>query len=347
MTQETLSKKNKTRTSSGMVFFVFIFILLTLLALAVTAFNYKQINDLTDIQNSNINVPNSSVREIKQLLTNDQGALQSQQTQAAELSKQLALVQQQIGDLTPQNKIDLRAQNRKLALHVKTMQHTLLQLYLQWAQTLLLTQQDPTLALQMLSQASDITQMTHEEAEHKNIMTAMQQVSKLPAIDTNATLLKLKGLNAALTSLRFTASTGVDSNPVSCVRVPSWWHRQLCKVQQLVTIHDDPTLSQGLLTNADRLNATRTIQMWLDSAADSAVRHDQGGYDLALQHVLADVSQWTEGDDNQKIFLRAVGRAVAQPVGYTPAQLKLSIDPIQKALQSITSTELSTAEVSS
>ncbi len=324
------------RASALVIFWIFFSFILATGGIVAGVFNYYQDAQINEQLETMITVPQASVIEIQQMLTSDQGQLAAQQIQISDLQKTVTTLQHQIITYQPENLAWLKRQNRAMHHQVGQLQALSMVMHLQLAQQLLLTQQNKNTILTELTQVSDMLQLTgRNPATAKALLQLSQQVAQLPVIDTTAALNGLQPLNTQLSGLHFISAVPVADNPGTRDQNRTWWQRQIDALKHLVVIHDNDTLSQHLLTQTDRINAIRTIQLWISAATTSAWQGNQEQYQLALQQAIHSVQQFTQGDAAQAQWLQAAQQLNNQAVGYSSSNIRACLPPLQALISAL------------
>ena len=329
MTSVPRNEKNRQSASSWLIFWIFLSFILGIVGLAAAIFNHYQDAQLSTQLETMVTVPQSSVVEIQQVLTDNQAQLVTQQSQIALLQKNLTSVQNTVNRYTPINVQWLNQNSAALHQQINQLQTVLVVMHLQLVQQLLLTQQDKATVLTELSHAVNILELMGNNPQATQAVSKVaQQVAQLPTINANGVLNGLQQLDTQLTTLTFQSTQLPVAQPDAQA---SWLQRLINHIKSLVVIHDNNALSQQLLTQTDRLNAVRTLKLWLQAASSSAWQHNQMQYQWAMDQLITTTLQFTDMTPAQVAWLEKAHQISTQAVGYSTN----SISPCVNALQTV------------
>lgn len=321
------------------LFWVFFSILFGLMAivLAVVCFQQQHQRDV-ELQ-SLIMVPASSVSAIEQVLTQNQAAIKHLQQQVVSVSQQEAMQEHDYQQWVTEQHNILRRQ----AVHLRILAAIL---NLRTAQGILLMQgsradasAQVTLALQSL------VPILAMDAHLHDVVVLNEHVNSLPTIDTPEVMLGLQQLTIQLSTLQFKPAVAAVAEQPSVAQargLTGLWQRSWQHLQGVIIIHRNDALSQALITQADRVDAIRHIQLLLTQAQMSAVQHNQVQYQALMAQVGDSVVQWTATNPAQAAWLQKSSALGMMPVGYSDSELM----PIMKEFQALQNT-LQAASVAS
>ena len=316
------------RHAVASLFWVFFSILFGLIAivLAVVCFQQQHQRDL-ELQ-SLIMVPASSVSAIEQVLTENQAAIKHLQQQVVSVTRQETVQEADYQRWVTEQHDILRRQ----AVHLRILAAVL---NVRTAQGILLMQGSQADASAQLTLAMQSLIPILAMDEHLQALVMLNaEVKHLPVLKTAAVMMGLQQLSIQLTTLQFKPAVEpvVAVHPVDQARgLAGLWQRSWQHLQSVVIIHRNDALSQALITQADRVDAIRHLQLLLTETQMSAVQHNQVQYQALMATVGDSVAQLTAMGPAQTAWLAQNSALAMMPVGYSDSELR----PIMQGFQAL------------